>query len=288
MKQSHTRMASVLFGSALLLGAGAAQAATWSDTFVGYRYGTDFHEPNNPEDVKKNVVQLGHASGYAYGSNFFNVDVLMSDDKDPANGATRGDGGSGAQEIYVAYRTQLHLSKVTGRDFSFGPVKDFALTGGFDLNTKNTAVAPQKQMFVIGPTVKFGLPNNGFADFSVFYRTEKNHNNFATPKDIRFDDTYQLNLAWKAPFQVGPAPFKFQGFADYIGTKGNNTKQEILMRASLMVDVGQVVAGKKDTVYAGVGYEYWHNKFGNNPGTGNQPGLGLKTTAPTLNLEWHL
>ncbi|MCW3477988.1 hypothetical protein OL229_00240 [Neisseriaceae bacterium JH1-16] len=272
-------------GAALLAGlATSAQAATWSDTFIGYRYGTEFHEPKNPNDVAKNIFQLGYASSYAYGSNFFNVDALLSNDKDPAN-----NGGGGAMEIYLAYRTQLHLSKVTGHDFSFGPIKDYALSGGVDLNTKDTAYAPRKQMFVIGPTVKFAVPNNGFADFSVWYRTEKNHCGIpsAQQHDVHFDDTYQLNLAWKAPFQAGPVPLKFQGFVDYIGTKGKDgfgdgTKQETLMRTSLMADVGQLVAGKKDVFYAGIGYEYWHNKFG------NKPGLGTKTNAPTLNLEWHL
>ncbi|RXZ43483.1 outer membrane protein OmpK [Crenobacter cavernae] len=280
MKQRLTPVAGVLFGSALLLAAGSAQAATWSDTFVGYRYGSEFREPNNAKDISKNIFQLGHASGYAYGSNFFNVDALISDKDDPAAG-----GATGAQELYLAYRTQLHLSKVSGRDLSFGPVKDLALSAGVDLNTKDTAMAPKKQMFVVGPTLKFAVPS-GFVDFSVWYRKEKNNNGIAK-KAVDFDDTYQLNLAWGIPFQVGPAPLKFQGFVDYVGTKGKDgfgkdTKQETLMRTALMLDVGQLAADKKGMVYAGVGYEYWRNKFGNKPGVGN------KVSAPTLNLEWHL
>ena len=35
-----------------------AVAATWSDTFLGYRYGTRFHEPNNTQDVRKHVLRL--------------------------------------------------------------------------------------------------------------------------------------------------------------------------------------------------------------------------------------
>lgn len=47
-----------------------AQAATWSDTFIGYRYGTDFREPNNTEKVRKHVLQLTHASGHSIGQHF--------------------------------------------------------------------------------------------------------------------------------------------------------------------------------------------------------------------------
>jgi len=32
-----------------------AQAATWSDTFIGYRYGADFTEPVNDNKVAKHM-----------------------------------------------------------------------------------------------------------------------------------------------------------------------------------------------------------------------------------------
>jgi hypothetical protein len=71
-----------------------------------------------------------------------------------------------------------------------------------------------------------------------------------------------------------------------VGKKGKDytnrdTAKETLLRTSLMLDVGQVLAGHKDTVFAGVGYEYWHNKYG------NQPGEGTQVHAPQLQLEWH-
>ena len=81
----------------------SAHAATWSDTFVGYRYGTQFTEPNNPENVEKHILQFTHVSGYSLGQNFFNLDVLQSSSDDPANNSD-----SGATEAYLAYRHQLH------------------------------------------------------------------------------------------------------------------------------------------------------------------------------------
>ena len=33
--------------------------------------------------------------------------------------------------------------------------------------------------------------------------------------------------------------------------------------------------------YVGLGYEYWHNKYG------NQPGVGTKVNAPQLQVELH-
>ncbi|MCT7656675.1 hypothetical protein MBH78_22740 [Oceanimonas sp. NS1] len=181
-------------------------AATWSDTYIGYRYGTEFTEPNNPNDVEKHILQLTHASGYAYGQNFFNLDILQSDDMDPASGSDRGE-GDGAMEAYLTYRHQLHLGKVFDTDLSFGPVKEVAVTAGVDLNTKNTAFAPRKQLLVVGPTLKFGLPK-GFADLSLFYGYERNHcgASFCQQSDISFDPYYIVNLAWGIP--LTPARYR--------------------------------------------------------------------------------
>jgi hypothetical protein len=73
---------------------------------------------------------------------------------------------------------------------------------------------------------------------------------------------------------------------NFVGSKGkdytgHDTAKETLMRTSLMVDVGQVLASHKGTVYVGVGYEYWHNKYG------NQPGVGTQVNAPQFQVEWH-
>src|SRR6185369_7634954 len=87
-----------------------AAAADWSDTSIGWRYGTDFREPFNPSDIKKNIFNLTHVSGYKYGTNFFNADILLSDSKDPSNPAST----EGAQEVYVVYRHTLSLNKVSG------------------------------------------------------------------------------------------------------------------------------------------------------------------------------
>jgi hypothetical protein len=45
--------------------------------------------------------------------------------------------------------------------------------------------------------------------------------------------------------------------------------------------VGQLPFNRKETVFAGIGYEYWHNKFG------DQPGVGTQVNAPQLQIEWH-
>lgn len=274
----------VAISTVILTTATSLHAADWSDNSISYWYGTHFAEPGIDGPIAKHIIEFTHADGYKYGSNFFDVQVLFSDKDDPAD-----NGDDGATEVYAIYRHQLSLSKIAGQDFKWGPVRDWSLSGGIDWNTKNTAFAPAKRMLVIGPTINFDV--TGFWDFSVMYRAERNHNDlpFAQEHDIRFNDTYYLETAWEIPFQLASAPLKFKGFANFVPPKGkdgfgNETVSETLVHASLLVDVGVLTSGKKDTFFAGVGYEYWKNKFGNN--SANTPGTEANTTF--VNLEWRL
>lgn len=284
MKTIQTLALVALAGTANL-----ASAATWSDSFLGYRYGTQFHEPSNTKDVRKHVLQYSQASGYSVGQNFVNLDILQSDKNDPSSG-----GDTGATEFYLTYRHQLHLGKLLERDLSFGPVKEVAFTAGFDLNTKNTTFAPRKRLVVAGPTLKFNVPNNGFFDLSLLAGKEWNHCGLGSCTDHEhgFDNQLILSAAWGLPFQAGPVPLKLQGFINYNTDKGKDyagvkTEAETLMRTSLMVDVGQMAAGRKNTLLVGVGYEMWLNKFGNHATAAGVTKPGINTYAPTLQMEWH-
>lgn len=270
--------AAPLVAACLGLAAPAHAAQGWSDTYLGYRVGNRYTEPAIADPVHKDIFSLTHASGYKYGSQFLNVDLLLSDRHDPARN------GGGAREIYAVYRHHLSPLALFGLDTGFGPVREIALTGGFNLGSKNTAFASRPQVLVFGPTLKFNTAG-GFLDAGLWYRLEHNHNGIAG-KDVRFDNTWMFNLAWAQPFQAGAVPAKFQGFADYIGAKGKDgfgieSEPETLLRTSVMFDLGRTFRLREKALYGGVGYEYWRNKFGNPPGRGTQ------TSAATLNLEWH-
>lgn len=279
----HARTAlGACFSTLTLVGAvGGAQAADFNDTFLGYRQSGDYREPGNANHIAKSIYQLTHVSTHAWGSNFFNADAFVSDNKDRANNST-----AGAQEIYLTYRNQLSLAKTTGVKLPVVAVRDVALTSGFDLNSKDTAFAPRKRAWVLGPTVRFDVP--GFLDLSLLYYSERNHRGLTGTlrPDVAFDPSYMLAASWGVPFQAGPAPLKFQGFLNYVAPKGLDSQNvktvgETLMRTSLMVDVGQLAFDKKNALWAGVGYEYWHNKFG------NPKGVGTDVRATQLQVEYH-
>jgi nucleoside-specific outer membrane channel protein Tsx len=275
-----TKLALALLAAAVL----PLSAADWSDTFIGYRTSDKFREPGIDGTLHKDIIQLNHVSGWAYGTNFLNVDMLMSDKGDPA-----ANGKTGANEVYVVYRTALSLGKVSGKDLGFGPVRDISITGGFDFNSKDNDFASKKRFLVFGPTLNFKA-GSGFFDLGLWACHEQNYNGIVG-KSVDYNTTYTVTAAWGVPFQVGPVGATFKGYANYIGAKGKDgfgveTKPETLSNLSLLFDISPMF-GTKKKVYVGPGFEYWNNKFGGQNSDAPAPATNQRVTAPMLQAEIH-
>jgi nucleoside-specific outer membrane channel protein Tsx len=283
---SHLVRRTAALAALALIATCTAQAADWSDTSLSYRYGTDFAEPFNKNDITKNIVNLSSVSGYKYGKNFFSVDLLMSSEKDPsAAGST-----VGAHEAYALYRNTVDFSKITGNSYAFGPVRGVGATIGFDYNSKTDAgYNSKKRMVVAGPTLFIDVP--GFLDVSLLVLWESNapYSTFtktATPR-YAYKTHAMLTGAWGIPFNVG-IPLQFNGYANFITAKGSNefgggTAPETNIDAQIMYDISETVGTPKNTFKVGVAYQYWRNKFGNP--SKNNPGATAKT--PMLRAEYH-
>lgn len=282
----HTMQRAAL-AAALAAASLSASAADWSDTSIGYRFGTRFAEPFNPTDITKHVIDVQHASGYAYGTNFFNVDFLLSDKNDPSSaGAT-----SGAHEAYIVYRHTLDFAKIGAARIAFGPVRSAGATLGFDANSKTDAgYNSKKRMLVAGPTLMLDVP--GFMNVSLLAIWESNapystFSHSATPR-YRYDTHALLTAAWGIPFKVAGVPLSFAGYVNYIGAKGKNefggdSKPETNLDMQIMYDVSALAGAKPNTFKLGLEYQYWRNKFGNDART--IPGATART--PMVRAEYH-
>ncbi len=267
----------------------ASQAATFSDTSVGYRYGTEFAEPFNANAIAKDILNLNHVSGYKYGTNFFNVDMLMSDSKDPGGAGS----SNGAQEVYVVYRNTVDLEKLLGSPFKFGPVRGMGITAGFDYNTKTDAgYNSKKRMLVAGPTLMMDVP--GFLNISVLALFESNapYNTFSkvsTPR-YAYDAHPMIGASWGIPLAGGAVPISFEGFANFIAAKGKNesggdSAAETNIDMQVMFDLSGLVGAPPKSVKLGVEYQYWKNKFGND--SDGVAGKGAFAKTPMIRAEYH-
>lgn len=277
------RAARTAFVATLSLAAAAASAADFSDTSISYRYGTQFREPYNDQDIIKNIFALTHASSFAYGQNFVNIDFLISNNKDPST-----PGGSGAQEAYAVYRNTLDVGKILGKDLNNGVIRGYGLTTGFDLNTKNDyGYGSKKRMFVIGPQISMDTP--GFWNIGVLELRESNAP-VGHPERYYYKWHPMLTSAWLYPFPFMEGRLQFEGFVNYIAAKGrdefgNPTKPETDFDGQVMFDVSGFAGGRKGLFRLGVEYQFWKNKFGNDH---NGPaGSGAYARTPMVRADYH-
>ncbi len=212
-------------------------AAEWSSTDVQLLYGNNYKLGSNaPGDTSITTVTLQHASGWEYGDNYFFFDLTAE-----TNGAERAD-------IYGEYYPRLSFGKITGTDMSVGILKDVLLSGGINYGT-DLIVA------LYGISFDLNIPAFDWFRFDV--------QAFDTVKGTtgREKLTYQLTPSWSAPINIGPAKFEFSGFIDIIGPTGGGSKIQFLTQPQLRLDVGNFF-DKPGKFYAGIEYQYWHNKFG--------------------------
>ena len=276
--------------AALAVAAIAAPAfsADWSDTSMGFRTGTKYAEPFNANAIEKNILNLNHVSGYKYGSNFFNVDLLLSDKKDPAGAGST----NGASEVYIVYRNTLEYGKLTGKPMKMGPIKDIGAVLGFDANAKTDAgYNSKKRMLVAGGTMMMDVP--GFLNIGLVALWESNapYNTFSKTSTPRYTyDTHpMLTAAWAIPLPVG-LPLSFEGFANVIAAKGKNefgaeTAVETNIDMQIMYDLSGLVGAGKNSFKLGFEYQYWKNKFGNN--ASGPAGKGAFAKTPMIRAEYH-
>jgi len=265
-----------------------AMGADWSDTSLSWRIGNDFREPYNQNHIRKNIFALTHVSGYKYGSNFFNLDLLQSDHHDPAS-LTQ---DAGAQEAYLVYRHTLDFGKLRGSDIRFGAVRGVGATFGFDWNTKNdVGYNSRKRMLVAGPTLMWDVP--GFLNTSLLLLHESNAPSGAFPpiSTVRGRYTYDLHPMLSTSWGIALSErWRFEGFANFIGAKGKSetgadTGAETNIDMQWMFDAGAAMGQRKNLFRIGLAYQYWNNKFGNTSATTH--GIGYRAKTPMIRADVH-
>lgn len=258
-------LAGIVLASAL---GARAHADGFSDTSIGYRYSDAIRDPGAVDrngraaDIGRRYWNLTHVDASAYGGNFLSVDWQMSNMAAPSR---RRD--AGMHEVYLIYRRTIDFGGWTGRKYGFGPVQSTTLVAGLDFANSNAAYEIRKRMLVIGPQFAFAVPR-GF--FKLALLAEKEYdNNGILRRTENFDLTWAAESSWSLPFQLGAVPAQFEGYLNVYGPKGrdqfgNGTRTETLFHPRLMFDLG-ALAGHANRLWAGVGYEYWHSKFGADP-----------------------
>ena len=260
----------------------------WNDTFVGYRYSSNFHFPGSSAKVAQNIGSLTSTGGFGLGSYYFNVDYLVSDRNNPEagpDGVEGASGNQGAQETYSVGHVEWSGSKILRQHLGAGFIRDVGITTGYEWGTKDDQFEQRARMWMLGLTAEFAVP--GYWNLTVGARNEQNYNGI-TGVDLHYKTAWHVDSAWMIPFNAGPVPLTFKGFVAVTGPKGQDgfdvatgvpekTTTETLLRTSLLVDVGALM-GHPKALYVGPGYEYWNHMFGAPSQTGSFDPQTFQTT----------
>jgi len=221
-----------IFVPLLLLCASGSQAGAelWSSTNIQYLYGTNYELG----DDTRSIVTLERVSGWAYGDNFFFVDITNPDRSGEATETS----------YYGEISPRLSIGKMTGQDLSFGIISDVLLTFTAELGEGF-------RNYLYGVAVDLKLPAFSYFQVNWYIRNEME---FAT------DRGEQVTLVWGLPFKTGPLDWSFEGFADYAWGV-DPSEDNLIAGPRLLVDVGEAF-GAPGTLQAGVEYQIWRNKFG--------------------------
>ncbi len=211
----------------LLAGPVMALAADWSSTSMSILHGSDYKLASSEEAT---ILTVEHASGWQYGDNFFFFDLWQPFDKDSG--------------IYGEWHPRLSFGKLTGKDMSFGPVRDVLLAT--ELN-----IGDGWRAYLYGVGFDLDIPHFNFFSINFFIREDP---------FIEGESTFQISPSWSLPFTLGKAQFDFTGFLDYAGTEGT-AEANLLTAPQLLLNVGSL-SGEAGTLWVGVEYQIWTNKYG--------------------------
>ncbi len=225
-----------LFSSSATL----AGSAIWSSTNIQYLYGDSYqsiyYDPVmdglTSKDDTRSIITLEHVDGWKYGDNFFFVDITnpnRSKEETPTS-------------FYGEISPRLSFGKMSGKDLSFGIIKDVLLTTTME-------VGEGFHNYLYGIAVDLELPRIPVFSINYYVRNEAGT-----------DTGNQLTLVWVAPFSIGAVDFSFEGFLDY--AYGVDPSEDNLITAPrFLVDVGKFWGAPGD-LQVGVEYQIWRNKYG--------------------------
>lgn len=267
-----------------------ANARVRAKDTVGFIYGHAYKTPfivssSSPggADIARTSIEWIHHDRWRYGSNLLDLSLRKSSSIEPAAG-----GGTGALEPYLVLRSGLGMKQIFADRVRLPSLlRDISLEGGANLESKNSAFAPEERTLYVGPVLQFNVPR-GMLNLGVHLRKEWNHEGILG-KDESYHPGLNLEPTWNLPIRLSRVELIWGGFADINTPKGKDSfgaqmQTEVLTRSQLSVDLGTLVGRPWTGVDLGCGLEYWHNEYGKP--SGSTP--GGKELTPLFLVTVHL
>lgn len=179
---------------------------------------------------ERTIITIEHANKWKYGDFYAFADIIFPD----------GD----SVQAYGELSPRLSLEKTTGYNPGLPFIEDLFIAGTYEKGDGNI------RRYLAGVGTDISVPGFSFVKVNVYWRQDP----------LRSGSTYQTTLIWKRSFDLGKTSFVTEGFADFAGSEGDFSANQLIVPRFLL-DVG-ALAGHKNRLFAGIEWQYWNNKFG--------------------------
>ncbi len=244
----HTLSTTVLAAGMALAVPVMADPMLWQDNSLTYLYGKNFAVDSGEDGREADIQQtltFEHASGWTWGDMFLFVDHKWFN----------GHSGNDGRTYYGEFSPRLSLGKITGHDFSFGPVTDVLLSATYERGEG------RNRNYLLGPAVDLAVPGFDRLSINTYYRKPDGITGQASGQ-------WQITPTWAMTFPVGKSDILFDGFIDWVvndaGSRSNGdfVAKNLHINPQVKYDLGKAWDYTPGTLYVGIEYDYWSDKYG--------------------------
>lgn len=201
----------------------------------------------------RTTLTIESFSVWEYGTVFFYYDITDPTGRDQGPKYY-------SNQFFGGIAATLSLSKITGRDLSYGKLRDVSLR--YEIENGSAAGEANFQNYFYGLQYDFILPGLDFFSLNTVFRDNPRVHGVG----------FQFGMFWQSSWEFGPkSRFKFTGFVATSPWDGNNNDKDfglldpkgryLSAQPQLLYDLGHALRGKKDSLEVGLEYAYYINRF---------------------------
>jgi nucleoside-specific outer membrane channel protein Tsx len=208
-----------------------ASPIVWQDFSLTALYGENYELGSSD----RTTLTAEYAAKLKYADVFFFVDQQWPKD--------------GQETTYFELAPRLSLGEVSGKDLSFGPIKDVLIATTWEHNAGYDENA-EFNNFLYGVGFSLDIPYTQYANLNL-YRAE----NDAGQND------YQMTITYAVPFKLASEEFLVDAFLDWSTAEGPNHASELNWTSQYKWNAGKHIS-PETKLYLGVEHSVWNNKYG--------------------------
>ncbi len=208
----------------------------------------------------KTTMTIENFSVWELGSVFFYYDITepTTDDKDPD--LHDFDSKPVSNQFFGGISTALSLSKITNKNFSYGPLKDLSIR--LELENGSGNGVNNFQNYFYGLQYDIAVPGFDFFSLNTVLRDN--------PNDAGVG--FQIGMFWQMTWDYGRwNRYKFTGFLAASPWDGDQDSEKysffakngryLTTQPQLLYDLGYGLWGKQNRLEVGLEYAYFINRF---------------------------